>query len=208
MDGLYNWAWVEARVAETSEAWNQCASDRLPEAPSFSVGEQRKREKAYDEGRNAVERELKRARGHRTAAGRLETQRRVTAMFARFSAAALDLNDDAIDLLTHDFLPAGTRLGRWARQFDPELSMPDIIQACRNAWTACGLQPLMGERVELTPSILGYSLLYPIPTTISTAPRSPSTRSSSSAGASEDGCREKRLWRRTSAKQRCGRWWS
>jgi hypothetical protein len=161
MDGLYNWAWVEARVAETSEAWNLCASDRLPEAPSFSVEEQRKREKAYDEGLNSVERELKRARGNRTAAGRLETQRRVIAMFARFSGAALDLSDDAIDLLTHDFLPAGTRLGRWARQFDPDLSMPDIIQACRNAWTACGLQPLMGERVELTPSILGYSLLYP-----------------------------------------------
>jgi hypothetical protein len=161
MDGLYNWAWVEARVAETSEAWNLCASDRLPEAPSFSVEEQRKREKAYDEGLNSVERELKRARGNRTAAGRLETQRRVIAMFAQFSGAALDLSDDAIDLLTHDFLPAGTRLGRWARQFDPDLSMPDIIQACRNAWTACGLQPLMGERVELTPSILGYSLLYP-----------------------------------------------
>ena len=39
--------------------------------------------------------------------------------------------------------------------------MPDIVQACRNAWTACGLQPLLGARLELTPSILGYSLLYP-----------------------------------------------
>ena len=39
--------------------------------------------------------------------------------------------------------------------------MADIIQACRNAWTACGLQPLLGERVGITPSILGYSLLYP-----------------------------------------------
>jgi hypothetical protein len=39
--------------------------------------------------------------------------------------------------------------------------MPDIVQACRNAWTACGLQPLLGERVGITPSILGYSLLYP-----------------------------------------------
>jgi hypothetical protein len=39
--------------------------------------------------------------------------------------------------------------------------MEDIIQACRNAWTACGLQPLFGERIGITPSILGYSLLYP-----------------------------------------------
>ncbi|HEY1160778.1 MAG TPA: hypothetical protein VGE83_09125 [Terracidiphilus sp.] len=39
--------------------------------------------------------------------------------------------------------------------------MADTIQACRNAWTACGLQPLLGEPMGLTPSIVGYSLLYP-----------------------------------------------
>jgi hypothetical protein len=39
--------------------------------------------------------------------------------------------------------------------------MADIIQACRNAWTACGLQPLLGDRMGMTPSVLGYSLLYP-----------------------------------------------
>jgi hypothetical protein len=39
--------------------------------------------------------------------------------------------------------------------------MADIIQACRNAWTACGLQPLLGKPMGITPSILGYSLLYP-----------------------------------------------
>jgi hypothetical protein len=55
----------------------------------------------------------------------------------------------------------GAKLARWARRFDASLSMADIVQACRNAWTACGLQPLLGERVGLTPSILGYSLLYP-----------------------------------------------
>jgi hypothetical protein len=107
----------------------------------------------------AVEREAKKK--PRTRAERLEAQERITASFARFSAAALDLEDDAVELLTDDFLPVGTKLARWARRFDESLSMPDIIQANRNAWTACGLQPLLGERVELTPSILGYSLLYP-----------------------------------------------
>jgi len=55
----------------------------------------------------------------------------------------------------------GTTLARWARRFDASLSMAEIVQACRNAWTACGLQPLLGERLGITPSILGYSLLYP-----------------------------------------------
>jgi hypothetical protein len=41
------------------------------------------------------------------------------------------------------------------------LSGQDIYQAGRNAWTAHGLQWLLGMPVELTPSILAYSLLYP-----------------------------------------------
>jgi hypothetical protein len=48
-----------------------------------------------------------------------------------------------------------------ARAFDPRLSGEDIYQAGRNAWTANGLQWLMGWPVQITPSILAYSLLYP-----------------------------------------------
>jgi hypothetical protein len=55
----------------------------------------------------------------------------------------------------------GTQLARWAHRFDPQLPDPDIAQACRNAWTACGMQPLFGCQMRLTPAILGYSLLYP-----------------------------------------------
>lgn len=161
MNRIYSWPWVEERAAETAMAWNACATDRMPDAPRYSPSMQREREKAYDQGLETVERELKRARGNRSTAGRLETQHRVTAAFARFSAAALDLSDDCIDMLTHDFLPVGTKLASWARSFDPTLTMADIIQACRNAWTASGLQPLLGVPIALTPSILGYSLLYP-----------------------------------------------
>lgn len=159
MQQLYSWPWVEAQVAQTIEVWNSSASRSADAGQRYSRKEQQRREKAYDEGLRAVEREARRT--PRSKAERLETQDRVIASFARFSATALDLDDEAIKLLTEDFLPAGTQLARWARQFDECLSMADIIQACRNAWTACGMQPLLGERVELTPSILGYSLLYP-----------------------------------------------
>ena len=161
MGERYSWEWVEAEVAETAARWSRCASLALPPAPRFSPADQRQREKAWDEGMETVERELKRARSHRAADRWRETQQRVTAAFARFSAIALDLDDACIEMLTGDFLPVGTHLARWARAFDPALSMPDIIQASRNAWTACGLQPLLGLPIELTPSILGYSLLYP-----------------------------------------------
>jgi hypothetical protein len=55
----------------------------------------------------------------------------------------------------------GTELARWTRRFDASLSNADTIQACRNAWTCCGLQALLGKPMELTSSILAYSLLYP-----------------------------------------------
>ena len=161
MDGHYSWTWVEARVAETCTVWDECPRQRIPESRRYAGPEQQQRERAWDEAADAVERELRQPRARSGLAARRETQKRIMAAFARFSAVALDLSEEAIDLLTHDFLPAGTRLARWARHFDPALSMPDIIQACRNAWTACGLQPLLGQRVDLTPSILGYSMLYP-----------------------------------------------
>lgn len=164
MRQLYSWPWVETQVAETAEIWKAGIWKAGAQPPSnsglrFSPNEQLQREQAYDQGLLAVEREAKRV--PRSQADRLGMQDRIVASFARFSSSALDLPAEATQILTHDFLPVGVRLARWARRFDPSLSMRDIIQACRNAWTACGLQPLLGERVRITPSILGYSLLYP-----------------------------------------------
>jgi len=159
MQQIYSWSWVETQVAQTIEIWNRGGAQPAQDGPRYSLKEQQKREKAYDEGLRAVEREVRRT--PRTRAERIKRQDRIVASFARFSATALDLEEETIKLLTDDFLPVGTKLARWARQFDAGLGMADIIQACRNAWTACGLQPLLGERVGITPSILGYSLLYP-----------------------------------------------
>lgn len=159
MRKLYGWPWVDAQVSQTIEVWNSSAQLPLQQAPRYSAMEQQQRERAYDEGLRAVEGEARKA--PRSREERIGTQDRILASFARFSASALDLEDETVSLLTHEFLPAGTRLATWARQFDPRLGMADIIQACRNAWTACGLQSLFGEQTGLTPSILGYSLLYP-----------------------------------------------
>ncbi len=159
MQPRYSWSWVETQVAQTIEVWNGGATQTAQDGPRYGPREQQKRETAYDQGLRAVEREAK--RNPRTKAERFKTQNRVVAAFAHFSATALDLEGEAVKLLTDDLLPAGTNLARWARRFDASLSMADVIQACRNAWTACGLQPLLGERIGITPAILGYSLLYP-----------------------------------------------
>jgi hypothetical protein len=159
MEQLFSWPWVEAQVAQTIYRWTACAACPLPPGPQYTPQEQMRRESAYDAGLEAVEREAKKA--PRSRDERLEAQQRIVAVFPRFASIALGLDDTAVQLLTDGFLPVGTELARWASRFDPSLSMPSIIQACRNAWTACGLQPLLGDRMAITPSILGYSLLYP-----------------------------------------------
>lgn len=159
MPELYNWAWIQAQVAQTMDVWTGLAAGSVPEGRRYHPGQQRERERAYDEGLKAAEREARKLPGGK--AKRRAIRRRLVEAFARFSAVALDLDEASVELLTHEFLPVGTGLAGWARRFDPNLSRADITQACRNAWTACGLQPLLGERTQLTPAILAYSLLYP-----------------------------------------------
>lgn len=159
MAPTYDWPWVEAQVSRTCEAWRECSALPLPRAPQFNLHEQRHRETLCDRAVVTVERET--GKKPRSAADRAGLQDRLIRLFGEFAATALDLPDDAIDLITSDFVSLGADFARQARRFDRHLPMTDIFQACRNAWTAGGLQSLLGEQPAITPSILGYSLLYP-----------------------------------------------
>ena len=159
MELPYSKSWVEAQAAQAIELWNGCSSRSVPPFPRYTPDEQQRHEKSYDKCLRGVQRQARRA--PRNPAERLLAQQRIVALFPGFAASALGLESQAVQLLTNSFLPVATQLARWARSFDATLSMEDIIQACRNAWTSCGLQALLGQPMELTPSILAYSLLYP-----------------------------------------------
>jgi hypothetical protein len=137
MPEVFDWRWVETQVCRVAEDWRQCSALPLP----------------------PVERETRKKPC--TAADRAALQKRMVAIFGAFAATALDLPEDAIDLITNDYVGLGADFARQARRFDRSLGMQDIFQACRNAWTAGGLQSMLGKPPEITPSILGYSLLYP-----------------------------------------------
>lgn len=159
MSEEFNSEWVEQETARTSAAWHACAGLPLPPSTRYTQGDQRRHEAEYDRAMHLVERESDAVKS--TRAGRLAAQDRILAVFSEFATVALGLPAEAVDLITGIFLPAGAEFTRRSRQFDPELPMASIIQACRNAWTVCGLQPLLGEVAGITPSIMGYSLLYP-----------------------------------------------
>ena len=82
--------------------------------------------------------------------------------FRCLAEEALGFTGTQLDPLPSDaFSEASEKFVYQARAFDSKLRMDDIYQAGRNAWTANGLQWLLGLPVQLTPSIFAYSLLYP-----------------------------------------------
>ena len=89
-------------------------------------------------------------------------QARLGTGFRQLAEEALGFTADQLDVLPSSaFSDVSEEFVRMAREFDPSLSGEDIYQAGRNAWTANGLQWLLGLPVQITPSILAYSLLYP-----------------------------------------------
>lgn len=89
-------------------------------------------------------------------------QMRLGAAFKPLAQEVLGFTADQLSMLpSQAFSDVSEEFVRMARGFDPTLSGEDIFQAGRNAWTANGLQWLLGMPVEVTPSIFAYSLLYP-----------------------------------------------
>jgi hypothetical protein len=126
----------------------------------YNADEQEHRERLFDHALQSAETELQNLPG--TRSGRNEAYGRLRSAVARLAVFALDLHDPYIEfLLREEFSEIGQNLASSARRFDASVSLSDILQACRNAWTACGLQPFVGQPIQLTPAIFAYSMLYP-----------------------------------------------
>lgn len=61
----------------------------------------------------------------------------------------------------YDFLKSTNSFVKKSLSFDKTLNINEITQALRNVWTMNLLQSLFGKKIELTPSIFSYSMLYP-----------------------------------------------
>ncbi len=147
---------VQAALAE----WEECPACVPPFPETFTVAEQAAREARLEDFIKSIESDLRRP--PRSKSGRNALRERMTLSFERFAKAGLGLQDDHLALLMNGgFSAIGTQMARAARRFDPSISPADIFQATRNAWTAGGLQVLLGREMRLTPAIFAYSMLYP-----------------------------------------------
>ena len=147
-------------LEEALSVWGDCPDSPPAFDRAITTEEQIAREQHLERFLDCVQSEM-----HRPPVGRAERQAmhaRLTEALTAFGRSALRLEDAHVSLLLEGGLSSvGTHLARQARQFDPAVSVADIFQATRNAWTACGLQMLFGRAMRLTPSIFAYSMLYP-----------------------------------------------
>ena len=140
--------------------WGEGGAEFAAIGREYTTAEQIACEQHLDRFLASIEAELRRL--PRTRAERDESRRRITAAFVDFSRGAIGLAEPHLKLLLEGgFSTIGTELGRQARRFDARVSTTDIVQACRNTWTACGLQALASGQMRVTPSIFAYSMLYP-----------------------------------------------
>jgi len=74
----------------------------------------------------------------------------------------LDLEGTSMSfLLEEGFCDVTYDFTAGSREFDACFKIDDIFQSLRNAWIMCCIQRLMGLKVEMTPSVFAYSMLYP-----------------------------------------------
>jgi len=69
--------------------------------------------------------------------------------------------DQAQFLLSSSILESTETFVNRAREYDSRIRIEDIGQAMRNVWIMNICQMLLGKPVRCTPSVFGYSMLYP-----------------------------------------------
>ena len=147
-------------LQESIALWQKCPVSLPSFERTFQPEDQAAREAQLEQFLAGLQTELRSL--PRTRAEREAARERITTAFVRLGRNGLDLEDRHLELLLNrGFSAIGTELARRARRFDPQVSTADILQASRNAWTACGLQVLFGRPMQVTPAIFAYSMLYP-----------------------------------------------
>jgi hypothetical protein len=154
-DGL-----VSELVSHFKEMWWNCSSG-LPElGPIYSLKEQKAHEALLRDSLDQLGQELAHISNERPDQAAL--QQRLMPLAGGILQTSFGLEGRHIQALpSFGFTEAVAEFVRQARRFDPHISAADIIQAGRNAWSMNLQQYLFGLPVEMTPSVLAYSLLYP-----------------------------------------------
>ena len=134
------------------------------ELPSFEVNytekEQQEREKQF----TAFQQKLNAMKTPRNAESLRngDPGKSFFPVFKAFLQNVFDFEQNQLEIiLSEKFKDVSKDFFYKARAFGPELSPENIYQGMRNVWIMNGIQLMMDLPVEITPSVFGYSMIYP-----------------------------------------------
>ncbi|MBU4439841.1 MAG: hypothetical protein KJ779_09750, partial [Firmicutes bacterium] len=125
----------------------------------ISIKEKKTREKLMNQFTNELFLQLKQC--PKNEAQRVNWKNTLWSMIKNFGQQ-LGINEDAVNqdfakelpIITHTFISN-------VNAFNPDMKLDKMLQALRNAWIMNLLQVLFKIKVEYTPSVFAYSMLYP-----------------------------------------------
>lgn len=128
---------------------------------TFSILERWRNGRKLDQLTDLITREL--ANLVSDGSARMAMRDRVMVKARPFICLTLGLRNEHIDLvLRRKFIEISAEFAARARKFDASLTDENIYQAARNVMSMNFMQLLLDQKVELTPSVFAYSMLYPL----------------------------------------------
>lgn len=151
---------VSSFIQHNVDIWNN-SPETMPEFDKvYPVAEQQQREENFQLFQQKIE-ALKTKRNVRSLSNE-DPGQSFFPHFKAFLQTVFDFEEDQLGIiLSEKFKNVSKDFFYRAREFGPELSPENIYQGLRNVWIMNGLQLMMGLPVEITPSIFGYSMIYP-----------------------------------------------
>ncbi|MCX6151872.1 MAG: class 1 isoprenoid biosynthesis enzyme [Ignavibacteriales bacterium] len=150
---------VQQSVLQFNKMWYQSSVKAPQIGITYSILGKLKRERQVKRFFKLLEKEIKKNSNNEID---LLNKSALNPAIKKLLSTTFDFEDEQVGLLfKNNFLEVTRQFIKTAKSFDHSISTKDIFQACRNVWTMNCLQLMLGLRVELTPSIFAYSMLYP-----------------------------------------------
>jgi hypothetical protein len=150
---------VNQYINHFTEVWEK-SPDSLFLCRRYSVAEQSERESEF----NRIQGKMKslQPRKKRFALNEEKAAGMFFPLFRSFMESIFDFEPEQLDIiLSGSFKNVSRDFYYQAREFGPELTAENLYQGLRNVWIMNGIQLKMDLPVEITPSVLAYSMIYP-----------------------------------------------
>ncbi len=147
-------------VEQFKTLWDE-SSKGLPDlGDEVSLSEKKRREEGMERFSQKIKGNLSPGANKDKINEQLKGQ--IKEKFMIYAKNVFNFSGDEISLISNTGFSGVTKdFMKMAKKFDPNISIEDIFQACRNMWIINSLQILMCQPVKVTPSTFAYSMLYP-----------------------------------------------